>query len=178
MARILIVDDEPAMVEVISSLCRERGHHPFPYSSSEEALAALGRLSPHLVIVDIKMESVGGFDILRECREKHPQTAVVMITAYASVETAVEAMKMGAYDYITKPFKVDELQLCIQRALDYQAAMRENHYLKKELRDRYKFENLIGTSQRMHEIYKLIGKIADTDSTVLIQGESGTGKEL
>ena len=178
MARILIVDDEPAMVEVISNLCRERGHQPFPYSSSEEALEALAKVNPQLVIVDVKMEKVGGFDMLRECREKHPQSAVVMITAYASVETAVEAMKMGAYDYITKPFKVDELQLCIQRALDYQAALRENTYLKKELRDRYKFENLIGTSERMQEIYKLIGKIADTDSTVLIQGESGTGKEL
>lgn len=178
MARILIVDDEPAMVEVISSLCRERGHQPFPYSSSEEALEALAKVNPQLVIVDVKMEKVGGFDMLRECREKHPQSAVVMITAYASVETAVEAMKMGAYDYITKPFKVDELQLCIQRALDYQAALRENTYLKKELRDRYRFENLIGTSERMQEIYKLIGKIADTDSTVLIQGESGTGKEL
>jgi DNA-binding NtrC family response regulator len=178
MARILIVDDEPAMVEVISNLCRERGHQPFPYSSSEEALEALAKVNPQLVIVDVKMEKVGGFDMLRECREKHPQSAVVMITAYASVETAVEAMKMGAYDYITKPFKIDELQLCIQRALDYQAALRENTYLKKELRDRYKFENLIGTSERMQEIYKLIGKIADTDSTVLIQGESGTGKEL
>ncbi|MBV9997738.1 MAG: sigma-54-dependent Fis family transcriptional regulator [Verrucomicrobia bacterium] len=178
MARILIVDDEPAMVEVISNLCRERGHQPFPYSSSEEALEALAKVNPQLVIVDVKMEKVGGFDMLRECREKHPQSAVVMITAYASVETAVEAMKMGAYDYITKPFKVDELQLCIQRALDYQAALRENTYLKKELRDRYKFENLVGTSERMQEIYKLIGKIADTDSTVLIQGESGTGKEL
>lgn len=178
MARILIVDDEPAMVEVISNLCRERGHQPFPYSSSEEALEALAKVNPQLVIVDVKMERVGGFDMLRECREKHPQSAVVMITAYASVETAVEAMKMGAYDYITKPFKVDELQLCIQRALDYQAALRENTYLKKELRDRYKFENLVGTSERMQEIYKLIGKVADTDSTVLIQGESGTGKEL
>src|SRR5918911_4212185 len=177
MARILIVDDEPAMVEVISNLCRERGHQPFPYSSSEEALEALPKVNPQLVIVDVKMEKVGGFDMLRECREKHPQSAVVMITAYASVETAVEAMKMGAYDYITKPFKIDELQLCIQHALDYQAALRENTYLKKELRDRYKFENLIGTSERMQEIYKLIGKIADTDSTVLIQGESGTGKE-
>ncbi|HEY0790015.1 MAG TPA: sigma-54 dependent transcriptional regulator [Chthoniobacterales bacterium] len=178
MARILIADDEPAIVEVISNLCRDRGHQPLPYSSPEAALQALGKFHPHLVIVDVKMEKVGGFDILRECREKHPQTAVIMITAYASVETAVESMKMGAYDYVTKPFKVDELQLCIQRALDYQAALRENSYLKKELRDRYKFENLIGTSDRMQEIYRLIGKIADTDSTVLLQGESGTGKEL
>src|SRR5258705_3856761 len=178
MAKILIIDDEPAMVEVISNLCRDRGHQAFPFSSSESALDALPRIDPHLVIVDVKMEKVGGFDVLRECRERFPNTTVIMITAYASVETAVEAMKMGAYDYITKPFKVDELQLCVQRALDYQATLRENSQHKRELRDRYKFENLVGTSPRMQEIYKLIGKVADTDSTILIQGESGTGKEL
>jgi two-component system, NtrC family, response regulator PilR len=177
MAKILIIDDEPAMVEVISNLCRDRGHQAFPFSSSESALDALPRIDPQLVIVDVKMEKVGGFDVLRECRERFPNTAVIMITAYASVETAVEAMKMGAYDYITKPFKVDELQLCIQRALDYQATLRENSH-KREIRDRYKFENLIGSSPRMEDIYKLIGKVADTESTILIQGESGTGKEL
>jgi len=91
--------------------------------------------TPHLVIVDVKMERVGGFDVLRECRERFPNTTVIMITAYASVETAVEAMKMGAYDYITKPFKVDELQLCVQRALDYQATLRENSQQKREIRD-------------------------------------------
>src|SRR5258705_8168633 len=101
-----------------------------------------------------------------------------MITAYASVETAVEAMKMGAYDYITKPFKVDELQLCVQRALDYQATLRENSQQKREIRDRYKFENLVGASSRMQEIYKLIGKVADTESTILIEGEVGTGREM
>jgi DNA-binding NtrC family response regulator len=178
MAKILIIDDEPAMVEVISNLCRDRGHQAFPFSSSESALDALPRIDPQLVIVDVKMEKVGGFDVLRDCRERFPNTAVIMITAYASVETAVEAMKMGAYDYITKPFKVDELQLCVQRALDYQATLRENSQHKRELRDRYKFENLVGSSPRMQEIYKLIGKVADTDSTILIQGESGTGKEL
>jgi len=178
MAKILIIDDEPAMVEVISNLCRDRGHQAFPFSSSESALDALPRIDPQLVIVDVKMEKVGGFDILRDCRERFPNTAVIMITAYASVETAVEAMKMGAYDYITKPFKVDELQLCVQRALDYQATLRENSQHKREVRDRYKFENLVGSSARMQEIYKLIGKVADTDSTILIQGESGTGKEL
>lgn len=178
MARILIVDDELAMVEVITKLCREAGHQPFPFNSSEEAAEALQKINPHLVVVDVKMEKVTGFDILRECREKFPQTAVIMITAFASVETAVEALKIGAYDYITKPFKVDELLLCIQRALDYQAALRENVYLRRELKERYKFENLIGTSSRMQEIYRLIAKVADTDSTILIQGESGTGKEL
>jgi two-component system, NtrC family, response regulator AtoC len=178
MAKILIIDDEPAMVEVISNLCRDRGHQAFPFSSSESALDALPRIDPQLVIVDVKMEKVGGFDVLRECRERFPNTTVIMITAYASVETAVEAMKMGAYDYITKPFKVDELQLCVQRALDYQATLRENSQHKREIRDRYKFENLVGGSSRMQEIYKLIGKVADTESTILIQGEGGTGKEL
>ena len=115
---------------------------------------------------------------LRHVREHHRQTAVILITAYASVETAVEAMKMGAYDYVTKPFKIDELQMTVQRALDYQAALRENVYLRKELKNRYRFENIIGTSRKMQHVYNLINKVADTDSTVLIMGESGTGKEL
>src|SRR6202453_3891694 len=178
MARILIIDDEPAMVDVISTLCRDKGHQAFPFSSGQKAIDAMGEISPQIVISDIKMEKVGGFDVLRETRELNPQPVVIMITGYASVETAVEAMKLGAYDYITKPFKIDELQLTIQRALDFQAAMRENVYLKKELKERYRFENIIGTSGKMQEIYNLIAKIADTDSTILIQGESGTGKEL
>ena len=124
------------------------------------------------------METMTGFDVLRHVREHLRQTTVILITAYASVETAVEAMKMGAYDYVTKPFKIDELQMTVQRALDYQAALRENVYLRKELKNKYKFENIIGTSQKMQLVYSLINKVADTDSTVLIQGESGTGKEL
>jgi len=178
MARILIIDDEPAMVEVISTLCRDKGHQAFPYNSAQKAIDAMPSIAPQIVISDIKMEKVGGFDVLRETRELNPQPAVIMITGYASVETAVEAMKLGAYDYVTKPFKIDELQLTIQRALDFQSAVRENVYLKKELKERYRFENIIGTSDKMQEIYNLIAKIADTDSTILIQGESGTGKEL
>jgi len=178
MAKIMIVDDEPSMVEVIATLCREKGHQALPFSSSVAALDQLEKAAPQLVIVDIKMEKVGGFDILRECKEKLPNTAVIMITGYASVETAVEAMKLGAFDYITKPFKIDELQLTVQRALDFQAAIRENVYLKRELKEKYKFENIIGTSTKMQSIYNLIAKVADTDSTILIQGESGTGKEL
>lgn len=178
MARILIIDDEPAMVEVISTLCRDKGHQAFPYNSAQKAIDALPSIAPQIIISDIKMEKVGGFDVLRESRELNPQPAVIMITGYASVETAVEAMKLGAYDYVTKPFKIDELQLTVQRALDFQSAVRENVYLKKELKERYRFENIIGTSEKMQEIYNLIAKIADTDSTILIQGESGTGKEL
>src|SRR5436305_2129043 len=124
------------------------------------------------------METMTGFDVLRHVREHHRQTAVILITAYGTEETAVQAMRMGAYDYIKKPFKIAELQLTVQRALDYQAAVRENVYLRKELKNKYKFDNIIGSSRKMQLVYNLISKVADTDSTVLIQGESGTGKEL
>ncbi len=178
MAKIIIIDDEPAMVEVIVTLCRDKGHQVFPFNSAPKAIEQLDEIQPQVVIADIKMETMTGFDVLRHVREHHRQTAVILITAYASVETAVEAMKMGAYDYVTKPFKIDELQMTVQRALDYQAALRENVYLRKELKNRYRFENIIGTSRKMQHVYNLINKVADTDSTVLIVGESGTGKEL
>src|SRR5436305_15054094 len=110
-------------------------------------------IQPHVVVSDIRMETMTCFDVLRHVREHHRQTAVILITAYASVETAVEAMKMGAYDYVTKPFKIDELQMTIQRALDYEAALRENVYLRKALKNKYKFENIIGTSRKMQQVY-------------------------
>ena len=125
MAKIVIIDDEPAMVEVIVTLCREKGHQVFPFNSAPKAVEQLDGIEPQVVIADIKMETMSGFDVLRHVREHHRQTAVILITPYGTVETAVEAMKMGAYDYVTKPFKIDELQLTVQRALDYQAALRE-----------------------------------------------------
>ncbi|HEX8295078.1 MAG TPA: sigma-54 dependent transcriptional regulator [Chthoniobacteraceae bacterium] len=178
MARILIIDDDPAMVSVISDICQERGHQTVAYASGQKALDNLATHAPQLVISDLRMDKVGGLDILRECREILPQTPVILITAYKTVETAIEAMKLGAYDYITKPFKVDELQLTIQRALDNQSLIRENRNLRQIVKEKYRFENIIGTSVKMQDIYNLIAKVADTDSTILIQGESGTGKEL
>src|SRR5215213_4018489 len=178
MARILIIDDDPAMVSVISDICQERGHQTVAYASGQKALENLATHAPQLVITDLKMDKVGGLDILRECREILPQTPVILITAYKTVESALEAMKLGAYDYITKPFKVDELQLTIQRALDNQSLVRENRNLRQIVKEKYRFENIIGTSGKMQDIYNLIAKVADTDSTILIQGESGTGKEL
>lgn len=178
MAKIIIIDDEPAMVEVIVTLCREKGHQVFPFNSPSRALEQIDSIQPQVVITDIKMETMSGFDVLRHVRENHRQTSVILITAYGSTETAVEAMKMGATDYVLKPFKIDELQTRIQKALDFQAAVGEVTYLRKELKNKYRFENIIGTSRSMQNVYNLINKVADTDSTVLIQGESGTGKEL
>ncbi|MEP7078590.1 MAG: sigma-54 dependent transcriptional regulator [Chthoniobacterales bacterium] len=178
MAKIIIIDDEPAMVEVIVTLCREKGHQVFPFNTPSKAIEQLDSIQPQVVLTDIKMETITGFDVLRHVRENHRNTAVILITAFGSTETAVEAMKMGATDYILKPFKIDELQTRIQKALDYQAALGEVVYLRKELKNRYRFENIIGTSRTMQLVYNLINKVADTDSTVLIQGESGTGKEL
>ncbi len=166
------------MVEVISTLATEEGHEAFPFSSPDKLLAELPEIAPHLVIADLRMGSLDGFDVLKVCQEKLPNAAVIMITGYATVETAVEAMKLGAYDYITKPFKIDELLLTIKRALDHQATVNENRSLKQELRQKYRFENIIGTSKGMQNIYNLIAKVANTESTILIQGESGTGKEL
>jgi DNA-binding NtrC family response regulator len=178
MARIFIVDDEPATADWISSLCRDRGHQPFNYYSSAAAAEALSDVAPHLVIADLNTEEPDGFYILRECREKHPETVVVVLGPFDSADLAPTAMQSGAFDYLRKPLKADEMQFCIQRALDHQTTLQRSEAPKRENGDRYKFENLLGTSPKMQSIYKLIGKVADTESTILIQGESGTGKEL
>src|SRR5438067_1803605 len=156
MAKIVIIDDEPAMVEVIVTLCREKAHQVFPFNSASKAVEQLDSIAPQVVIADIKMETMTGFDVLRHVREHHRQRAVTFSTAYGTIESAVEAIKIGAYDYVTTPFKIDELELTGQRALDDQAALRENVYLRKELEIRYRFENIIGTSGKMQSVYLLI----------------------
>src|SRR5436190_3963261 len=178
MAKIIIIDDEPAMVEVIVTLCRDKGHQVFPFNSAAKAVEQMEAINPEIVITDVKMETISGFDVLRHVKEHHRQTLVILITAYASVDTAIEAMKMRAHGYVPKPFKIDELQMTVQRALEFQSARQENTFLRKELKNKYKFDNIIGSSRKMQSVYNLINKVADTDSTVLIQGESGTGKEL
>jgi DNA-binding NtrC family response regulator len=122
MAKIIIIDDEPAMVEVIVTLCREKGHQVFPFSSAAKAVEQMETIEPEIVITDVKMETMSGFDVLRHVKENHKQTLVILITAYASVDTAIEAMKMGAHGYVPKPFKIDELQMTVQRALEFQSA--------------------------------------------------------
>src|SRR6185436_10573272 len=116
-----------------------------------------------------------GLEILQKARALNPPAIVIVITGFGSIDTAVEAMKSGAYDYLEKPFKLDELKLCIQRALSYNDAISENAYLRKQLKKKYQFSQIVGASAKMQEVFKMIERVADTDSTILLLGESGTG---
>src|SRR5213594_187248 len=180
MANVVIVDDEVTMLHMVTNLLRKEGHQVFPYSSGKAALEALENHSPDLVISDLNLEKsrTQGLDILQKARSLNQPAEVIVITGYGSIETAVEAMKKGAFDYLEKPFKLDELKLCIQRALSYNTAISKNVYLRKQLKKKYQFSQIVGSSATMQEVFKMIERLADTDSTILILGESGTGKEL
>jgi DNA-binding NtrC family response regulator len=149
-----------------------------PARNGEEAIEHLGKEEFDLVISDINMENVNGMEVLRYAHDHCPGTQIIMLTAFGTVSTAVEAMKSGAYDYITKPFKLDELQLTVQRALDYKNIMAENKGLKARLQSRNRLENIVAESPGMQKVCEMIERVAPTDTTILIYGESGTGKEL
>lgn len=149
-----------------------------PASSGEEGLRLLEEEEVELVITDIRMPGMDGMDVLRRVKELSPQVPVMIITAYGTVETAVEAMRIGAFDYITKPFNRAELKLKAKKALQIKELERENIRLKSELSDKFKFENIIGSSEKMQKLFEFIKRVSVTDATVLITGESGTGKEL
>ncbi len=180
MPKVLLVDDELTMVQTVSELLRQEGHEVFPFTNGTAALAALTTHSPELVITDLYLDKTRahGLEILQKARALNPPALVIVITGFGSIETAVEAMKCGAFDYLEKPFKVDELRLCVQRALTYNAAICETVYLRKQLKKKYHFSQIIGSAPNMQEVFKLIERVADTDSTILVLGESGTGKEL
>src|SRR5580658_301311 len=180
MAKVLLIDDEVTMVQMVTELLRREGHEVFPFSNYNAAIETLETQCPELVITDLYLDKTRthGLEILQKARALNPPSTVIVITAYATIETAVDAMKKGAFDYLEKPFKVDDLRLCIQRALSYNDAVSENIYLRKQLKKKYQFNQLIGNSPMIQDVFKLIERVADTDSTILILGESGTGKEL
>jgi len=180
MAKVLLVDDELTMVQMVAGLLRQEGHEVFPFTNGPAATAALTTHTPELVITDLYFDKTRphGLEILKKARELNPPAVVIVITGFGSIETAKEAMKNGAFDYLEKPFKVDEFRLCVQRALSYNAVLTESAYLRKELKKKYQFSQIIGSAPKMQGVFKMIERVADTDSTILILGESGTGKEL
>jgi DNA-binding NtrC family response regulator len=177
-ARILVVDDERAIGIAIQRLLTTRGHDVETARSVEEALAALDRARFHLVVTDLGLGAGSGMDVLRWVREHAPETAVVMITAYGSERTAVEAMKLGAADYVPKPFDNDELELVVERVLEGVTLRRDLARLQEQVTGAYRFESIVGKSAAMQRVFDVVRKVADTDLTVLIRGPSGTGKEL
>lgn len=187
MAKVLLVDDDLTMVQMVTELLRQEGHEVFPFSNGAGALEALTTHSPDLVITDLYFDKTraAGLEVVQKARALTPPAVVIVITGFGTIETAVEAMKAGAFDYLEKPFKVDELKLCVQRALSYNtalaerdAAVSETNYLRKQLRKKYEFSQIVGNAPKMLEVFKMIERVADTDSTILVLGESGTGKEL
>jgi len=173
-----VIDDEPIIHEVLSQLLTSEGYDVELSSSGEEALEKHSSQFFDVTLLDLLMPGLDGIEVLKGIKKVDPQAIVIIITAYASVESAISAMKMGAYDYIQKPFKHEELLIIIARALEHKSLRAENIRLKDELSRRYGFDNLIGQSQPMQKIFDLIRATAPTRSTILIQGESGTGKEL
>ena len=176
--KILIVDDERSMRDVLSIMLKRAGYGVTVASDGEEAIAHIDKELFDLVITDLKMPKAGGLEVLKTVKESSPESVVLIITAYASTESAVEAMKLGAYDYLTKPFQVDEVQLIIRNALEKRRLSTENILLKREMASQSSFAQIIGQSEAMQKVFDVVRKVADTKSNVLISGESGTGKEL
>jgi len=176
--RILVVDDEDI---VIRSCRRVLGDGEFEVEAVQSGIEALKLLEDRqfdVVILDIMMPKMDGIQVLQRAKEAHPDLEVIMITGLSQVETAVRSMKLGAFDYLTKPFDPDELKLVVERALERRRLLQENLNLKTEVSSKYRFESVVGASPRMQEVFRLIAKCAPTSSTVLLTGESGTGKEL
>jgi two-component system response regulator PilR (NtrC family) len=177
-ARILVVDDEQSMREFLEIFFRREGFEVTTAADVDSALLAAGSDEFDVVISDVQMPERSGLDVLRGVKESSPETVVIMITAFATTETAITAMKEGAYDYITKPFKVDELRLVVEKALEKKLLSSENRRLRSELRSQLSRQHLVGRSSPMEKVFELVSRVADTKTNVLISGESGTGKEL
>ncbi len=176
--QILIVDDEDSMREMLGIMLHRDGFSVVQAADGREGLALFRQGEFDLVISDIQMPHKNGIELLREIRADDPEALVIMMTAFSTTEEAVEAMKLGAYDYITKPFKTDEVRLIIAKALEKSTLKRENLALKAVIDKRYSFSNLVGKSPAMQKLYALIERVANSQANVLIGGESGTGKEL
>ena len=176
--RILVVDDEESIREFLDIMLRKEGYQVTCVEDGQQAIDILKKKSFDMVISDLQMPNVTGIELLQNIRSDYPDLLFMMITAFGTTETAVEAMKMGAYDYVTKPFKLDEVRINIANALRSKHLEIENRTLKKELKREYSFQSLVGNSPPMHTIFEMVKRVSGTPTNVLITGESGTGKEM
>ena len=176
--RILVVDDEAIVCESCARILLEEGYEVECTLSGKEAFEKMRANPFDVVITDLKMPGVDGMDVLKTLHKDYPDAVIIMITGFSTVETAVEAMKLGAFDYIPKPFTPDEVSIVVKKAIEKRNLMLENVYLRQELQEKYGFQSIIGRSKKMQDVYRIIAKVALTDSTALIYGQSGTGKEL
>jgi len=176
--RVLVVDDEKGIRRAVAAELEDQGYDVAQAASGSEALIRFRETPAHLVVTDLKMEGVDGLELLREVKRLRPETEVLMMTAHGSVETAVAALQAGAYDYLGKPFDLDDLVFAVGRMAEKVQLSAENARLKSDLKQRYSFDNVIGASGAMQQVFSLISRVAPRDATVLLRGESGTGKEV
>ena len=177
--RVLVVEDEALMRSIIIDLMRGEGYEVVEAPSGEVAWQIFEKEKIDLAILDLNLSGgSSGLDVLKKMRDVDSEVMAIIVTAYASVESAVQALQQGAYDYITKPFANDHLKNQVRHALEAKALFKENHFLRRELREKYRFENIIGKGDAIESVFRIMEKVARTDSSVLITGESGTGKEL
>ena len=178
MSRVLVVDDEQSMRNMLAIALKQEGYEVVTAEDGEAARRELEASSVDLIVSDIRMPGLDGIEVLRFAREHTPGTEVILVTAHASTASAVEALRLGAYDYVTKPFDINELKLTVRRALEVKELRKENVDLKLQLTDRHRLDDLVGKSEAMARVFELINRVTDSDFTVLITGGSGTGKEL
>ncbi len=177
-ARVLVVDDDEVTCNLLEEVLTKEGYAVDKALNGREAVEKGEKGFYDVLLSDIKMVGLDGMEVLRAYRQKSPETIVIMMTAFGSIETAIQAIKEGAYDYVSKPFKLDEIKMTIRRCLEQKRLVRENLFYRQELMQKYKLDNIVGRSPQMLQVYKTIARVAETRSTVLITGESGTGKEL
>ncbi len=178
MRSILVVDDEPLVRELLAEFFGTHGFEIVGVGNGNGGIDLLKKRKFDLFFVDLSMPGMGGIDVLRQVRDLDIRIPSIVITGFGSIPSAVEAVRLGAYDYITKPFNLDDLMITVNRAFDHSKLQKENTVLKKQIKEKYNFKKLIGNSRQMQDLHRFIGKVTDTDATILITGESGTGKEL
>ncbi len=176
--KVLIVDDEAGMQRLLARILDRQGYETLTVGSAKEAMQLINSDSFDLVLTDIQMPGMNGLELLREIKAFDPSLPIIVVTAYGTVESAVEALRAGAYDYITKPFETDEIKLTVAKAFERERLLAENRYLHEELEQKYRFSGIVGSSQIMADVFEMASSVAVSNASVLVTGESGTGKEL